>query len=720
MTISMQGSWTVSVKSKNASWAQRFVIEGSSNGVDGNYNETSPPVFVSGTQWGITIQHNPSGPMSWRQSRHRMVRFRTSGGQFLFDIESDDSGADSDEDFNDLILTCAMTQSTSEYVVYGKIRSYSGLCLFNPCYPIHYYVVDTIRQFKELLKYKDTRKILEKLYPERVKAFESVKPFPQPDPPPFKPLMIPSGLKERTGYTLERMSSLKKNADSSVPTKNQTVSYSVATQSATNSQLTQADYLALGRLKDKIKLRPCEVEPVSQTILRFVEYDRTAEEKLGNTYTGEGNRTILGTSATDEFGSFLFRFTQDYAQIAEEGADMAEDEDPATEYRPDVIIQLLESLPNGIMYETAPYFNIPNIAVINLCLPLTSLSPPRTCCQGGRAIQSLGNLSIITTGTTLHDDGTVSNVNTTGPLVNHAAWYGTVDLFACFLDTEPAVTHYTLSYRTLDDGIWSDSNYINQVYSHPKVQADGTWKYERVGPDPVSLRVNGPANPKVTVGAYLNIEDQVEHQEWQNSHRDRKIQISTSLYQAEAGVVEFTIEGYGADGEKVPGAVDVINLYIDNTLSEGDIDYIKLGAVDPGECALFELPVKGQALSVRYRAFEDEGFMNSYELNVYRGSNTLVPTKNTATDAPVKSSYQAVVPYRFRGTKSETVDPSGYVEINLVPSNSDSSWLPDGVGFCAFSFELSAQDRKTNGYSVPSNRILWRELVGISFDWPEA
>lgn len=92
MTIGMQGSWTVSVKSENASWDQRFIINGSTNGVDGNYNETSPPLFVTGTQWGITIEHNPTGPVGWRQSRHRMDHFKISGGQFLFDIESDDSG----------------------------------------------------------------------------------------------------------------------------------------------------------------------------------------------------------------------------------------------------------------------------------------------------------------------------------------------------------------------------------------------------------------------------------------------------------------------------------------------------------------------------------------------------------------------------------------------------------------------------------------------------
>ena len=110
--------------------------------------------------------------------------------------------------------------------------------------------------------------------------------------------------------------------------------------------------------------------------------------------------------------------------------------------------------------------------------------------------------------------------------------------------------------------------------------------------------------------------------------------------------------------------------------------------------------------------------MKSYALNVYRGSNTLVPTVNSATGSPVSASYQSVPPYRFSGTLDETLDPTGYVEISLHPGPVETSWLPNGVDFCAFSFELSATDRKTTGYSTPGNRILWRELIGISYTPP--
>lgn len=729
MTIGMQGLWTVSVKSKSAAWPQRFRIEGSTNGVDGLYDETSDPILVNGPQWGITVEHNPPGPEDWRQSRYRLANSHISSGQFLFDIESDDFGAGGgDEDFNDLILFCSMQLSNSEYVVYGQIKSYSGFCLFNPCFPFPYYVIDYPRQLAELLKYPPTRRIIEKLYPERVKAFERIPPIPEPDPPPFRPMMIPSGLSEEPGLNVLRpmkpmaasdMKQSNKKTAAKKAESTETAVFSIsANTTASSTMLARDDFLLLGRLRDQIKLRPCIVNPVSQTIMRFTEYDRTASEKLGDPYTGEGDRHILGTTATDEFGNYVYRFSQDFEQLVEETEDIATGENLITEIRPDVIIELLGSLPEGVLYETAPYYNIPNVKRINLCLPSNELDPPRTSCQGGRAIQALGNLSIITSGTTLHSDGTVSNTNVTGPIVDHAAWYYKVDLFACFLDTDPKAKYYVLRYRRKDGVVWTDWNFVNEAYTHPKQQGDSSWKNEVIGPLPaVELRVNGSANPKVAGWAYLNIEDQTRDKEWQNWHRDRKLQIDTRIYQPVAGAVEFSIEGYDASGEKVPAAEDTIRLYIDNHWSEGDIDYVKLGIEDPGECALFDLPTAGEPLTVRYRVTDPEGFMKSYALKIYRGSNTFVATENSATGLPVAASYQSVLPYRFGGTLNETLDPSGYVEISLEPAGT-GTWLPNEVDFCAFSFELSAVDRKTTGNNTPGNRILWRELIGISYTPP--
>ena len=60
MSISMQGTWTVSVKSKEPfSSPQQFIITGATSG-NGTYvgNTTTPPVTVTGDAWSIIVQHN--------------------------------------------------------------------------------------------------------------------------------------------------------------------------------------------------------------------------------------------------------------------------------------------------------------------------------------------------------------------------------------------------------------------------------------------------------------------------------------------------------------------------------------------------------------------------------------------------------------------------------------------------------------------------------------
>src|SRR5215467_1654594 len=103
MAITMQGSWTVSVKSKNAAFSQRFVVSGATTG-NGVYTGTvGTSVFVTGPQWSVNIQSQaPSQP--WLDSRQRITFPTVSGNLVQFDIRSDDTGADLD--FNDLVLTC--------------------------------------------------------------------------------------------------------------------------------------------------------------------------------------------------------------------------------------------------------------------------------------------------------------------------------------------------------------------------------------------------------------------------------------------------------------------------------------------------------------------------------------------------------------------------------------------------------------------------------------
>src|SRR6185295_9736339 len=152
MAIPMQGSWTVSVKAKNADFPQRFIIAGADSG-NGTYAGalSTSPVLVTGAHWRIQIQNDPGGG----------------------------------EDFNDLILTCSTPVTATDFVVYGNARSYSGRC-FLPCLR-HWLIIDTDLTLRHALTYPPIRKALEKLYPDRVR----IKPIPRPAPPPFIPMVIP-------------------------------------------------------------------------------------------------------------------------------------------------------------------------------------------------------------------------------------------------------------------------------------------------------------------------------------------------------------------------------------------------------------------------------------------------------------------------------------------------------------------------------------------------
>jgi hypothetical protein len=161
----MQGAWTVSVKSKNAAFNQRFIISGAGSG-NGTYagNVGTPSVFVTGAHWTITIQNNPG--KEWVASADQITFPSISSGQYHFDIQSNDAG--DDQDFNDLILTCSTPVTLEDYLIYGNVSYYSGSCIFNPCL-LPWLVIDNAIALAAALRNPYLRVPIEKLYPERVK-----------------------------------------------------------------------------------------------------------------------------------------------------------------------------------------------------------------------------------------------------------------------------------------------------------------------------------------------------------------------------------------------------------------------------------------------------------------------------------------------------------------------------------------------------------------------
>lgn len=721
MTINMQGAWTLTVTGKNSGFLQRFRVAGASAG-NGTYDGTVGfSVFVSGAAWGLTIESAPAGPTAWTPSAMRMVDFRTEAdGTFRFRLTSNDPGAD--QDFDDLVIECSMVLAESEHVVYGRVRTYDGPCLFNPCYPPSFWVIETFRQLDELLKNPAARRVLERLYGETILRRDRRQPSAL-----FKPLMIPTGEAEPPALVVRgglpkagverppldarlvanRPTIATKLPPLLRPSKPQLVEEAGVVR-ASKLELPHDDLLALARVRDNL-LKICRSSPLPQTLLRVVEYDRTSAEKLGGPYTGEGPREILGVTSTDDAGWYVFRFSRSLATIAAEGADVGHGEDPAIALRPDLIIQVLDSLPEAVAYESPAYFDVANVRRIDLCFDRDLIGQHTVACQGGRAIQALGDMLLVNPGTVLHDDGTVSNSASSGPATQHAAWRGTIDLYACFLQTPRKVRWYTIRYREVFGGTTPPAAWawVTEAYAHPHQKVDGSWESKLVGPQPgVLLRVNGDAQPAVEAPAYLNIEEDTT---WLHTHRDRKVYLVSSRYHASAGAIEFEVQGWDVEGKLV--ASDVVKLYIDNHAVTGAIASISYADQPFNTCALLELPNNGATLQVKLRVDEPEGFLSSWALVAYRGSNVNVPIQKQSDGSAIAGSYSNVAPFRFQGT-TPLADASGYVTYSIVPS--DGSWLPAGRHFCAFSFELQATERTTNGKGTPSTGTLWRELVGIS------
>jgi hypothetical protein len=690
MSIPMQGSWTINVKSKEAAFLQRFVINGSKN-ADKIYDgvEGAPSIFVTGALWTITIEHSSDKGKSWKPSAERIGNPSKSDGQIRFDILSNDSGGDLD--YNDLILTCSIPESDAEFVLFGNVSTYSGLCRFNPCHP--WFVVDTSAQLKELIRFPSFREAVSKLYPERVREVERpfVLPVPIPDPrsESFRPMMIPL---------------LSINEESQVAT---------SMLSPSEERLSIRN---LAKLKDQL-LRKCQIKRQPGLLLRFMEYDRTADELVGGPYSGAGNRQDLGLTVSDEQGNYIFRFTRTIDEIAQEFEDVPKGGILATELRPDIIVQVVGGLvPGNALFESALYENVSNTKRINLCFPESAINLGPSACQGGRAIQSIGKVYTVGAWNTLDAAGRITAKHPSGPKITSGAWVGTLDMYACFLD-RPEVAFYTIRYRK-PGGDWG-LNFVRETYTYIFKPALGDMLDIKhvVGPIPRTMIIDGKSNQDVP--AYTNIES---NDQWLAAQRLRKISLSSDNYASilypdkRAGTVEFRIEGYDKTGNKVAPADDTIALFIDNRSIFGDIDNISMGSVSPGECGLFDLTSPNAQLTVRFKVDHPGGFLERYRLTVKYGSGKSRDVSDKSSiKQPLDVAYdEAIHGDSFFGTFNAVApDGDNYVIANLTP---DTAWLPAGKNFCAFAFEVSATPRVTDGYSLAPERRLDVELIGIRYN----
>jgi len=741
MAITMQGAWTVTVKSKSAAFAQRFVVSRPGNPdivVDGAPGNS---VFVSAPQWSINVQSRAGTGQPWLDSAQRITFPTVSGGLVKFDINTNDTGPD--QDYNDLILTCSMPVAASEFVIYGKAQTYSGRCYWNPCYR-WYYAIETYPAFLQALQIPDLRRIITKLYPERVPR----RPGP-PDPGPFKAILLPKaapatgqGLVFRSASTRTMVPEAEIQKEKDVTKFNETavaqlrgtaspVTFDSSAVNVGSALLDPSELLTLAKLADRLKYRPyfCDVEPAPGLLLRFEEYDRTDAEKAGGSYTGTGTREDLGFAATDELGNYIFRFSRSPLDFADEALDVGAGESLATQIFPDIIVQALDSS-LSVDFETPPHYNIPNLTRIDLCMPYGSVHPSNPSCQGlDRIITKIGDIIVLHSAiggspNYLDPDGRITARNVNAPQVDCAAWrnYGAgnarpgLRLYACM--TSPNVASYTIRHSLSNDwtgprgGNW---DYVTEPHKLVYVPLLGTLNYtgSQVGPFTRSVHLDGGG--AVDAQAYDNHGGETLWIE-----NDLKMILDTTQYRPvnNPGTVYFRIQGYDASGNLVTGVDDTIHLYISNRPTTGHIVSVDLGTPTDSDCTLLDLPEgsPNAPIYVKYVVANPDGFLRGWGLSVIRGNNVgiAVDASDTSPSVAPKSYPVATLvnPCNFQGSSDFTVDADGNTLTILTPDT--GNWLPDGKTFCAFAFTLTASDRVTDGRDGNWQTVWWQDLVGIN------
>jgi hypothetical protein len=725
MIICMQGNWTVTVKTKSASFAQRFVITGATagNGIHNGVVGTS--VNVTGIHWAISIQHDPG--TGFRASDSRIKFPVVSGGNYVFDIESNDSGGDLD--FNDLILNCSTPVMSDDYLIYGHVKDYSGLCIYNPCFS-RYLVIETAAALQAALRNPLVKAALTQLYPERVLTPVIINPNP-PDPAPFIPMIInlldsqqiPSKtasifrpqISQKAETETSRKSSRNKDSvadttdrmDSFAFDKNITLSSSSETQSAKFTY----DKVGLASIIDNVHLF-CTSEDVTNQTLNFQEYDRTTSELGGGPYTGGGNRLDLGFAVTDMNGNYIFRFKQTFSELVNEiFNDVGVGENVFVQARPDIIVRIPDTNPSfNVLFESAPYFNVPNLKRIDLCFPKSVLHHTQLCANGN-LIGQLGNVFIggpqnqtnipqarVTALNALKIDGKITVHDTTSSLVDCGCWVGRIDLKGCM--NNPNAVHYTIRHGKTA-GSWDD--FVSEEYHHPKVSnyntnSPGT----KVGPFLVSLKVDGGV-PQ-TVHAYTNIQREAFFlgADWIFDSIDRYIQLTSSLYEAGVpGTVYFRVDAYDSGGN--PISSDMISLYIDNSAVDAIVSDAFFNTSVDNNCVLFNLTEAEMTnpLRIFFKANHLNGFLNYYAVYMGKGKfNSPFPT----TDSPVGGANGNYNPAGdpfcagFIGSANKFGGSTGIVELDLTPAS--GGWLAADEEFCTFVVNLTYQKRCTDGYSV--------------------
>lgn len=733
----MQGAWYVRVKSRSASFDQRFIISGATTG-NGIYNGSTatPEIFVTGNAWNIRIQNDPG--TGFLNSTLKLNYPKIVGGEYVFDLQSNDAGGDSD--FNDLVLTFRTPVTNTDYIVYGNISYYKG-CIFNPCQ--NFIVIDTFLKYREALLNPTIRDVVTQYYPN----LDSVGFNPQPEPPAdFKPLVIPlSGRpipNREQVVTVGIPNEIAVRADKKQEVAASSYQYSALKSSrmtsvqslASNESIfaSHEQLINLAKVSDRFRLY-CETGPIPFAQLDFNEYDRSSAELLGAPYTGDGNTEDLGGIHADSFGNYMFRFTRSLQDLLNEiDVDVAVGESVATQFRPDLVVQLKDPFENNsTLFETAPYWNVPFLKRINLCIPKNNAGLIPSTCSGQHILSGVGNIALSAMdgagqrdegGNFLGNSGIITAKADLAPPVRCAAFNGALLLKGCLKNA--AIKYYTLEQRNRD--AFEPWQPFNQSLRLPRI----------IGNVTVQSLVNRSFGPSGSIDGYLNAE--TDGGNWLNGWDSIKARIVTSAFAN--GRHSFRIQGYDASGSTIAGTSEVIHLYLQNAKMIVDIDdNVTLGGATLGNCALFQLPVVGDTavedapMTIRFKVEHNpgetppRGFMNRYGVSITKGAiggfgvdvpvvdavfsgGFLTPEANRGRKYVHTSDLNCIT--NFKGTVNEiSADADGYFTVTVQPAS--GRWLEPDQPFCAFGIHLGGTLRLTNGTSGYPDFHATNVLIGI-------
>src|SRR5262249_44579723 len=155
-----------------------------------------------------------------------------------------------------------------------------------------------------------------------------------------------------------------------------------------------------------------------------------------------------------------------------ETLDVAPGETLATQIFPDVIVQVLGT-GMAVDFETAPYYNIPNLYRIDLCLPYGAVHPSGACAGHDRVFTKIGDILVLKAALDGHpnrfDNGRITCRNANAPQVDCAGWRGDLRIYACFpqpQNSQPVARYTTRYWRQGIDVDWrfvEEEFYLNHI-----------------------------------------------------------------------------------------------------------------------------------------------------------------------------------------------------------------------------------------------------------------